>query len=380
MIFRKCQISSALLAAWMLTAFAVAQTPMGTAFTYQGSLQSPPGNPVTDTCNFRFGLWNAASGGSQRGTSPQSVTGVSVEDGLFTAEIDFGTSAFDGDARWLQIEVACPAGAAFTLLAPRVELTPAPYALRALNGVGPPNALNVTAIGDVGIATANPQQELQVGQTSGNVAVRLGTFGAGDWDLVRSVGSGFASGSFGIQRVGAASPSFVMDASGRIGVGTISPAAKLHLAGTPGTDGIMFPDGTVQTTAASASAAGECCSDLSARYEHAFLLTSNSVSGGNGVQLAPAPPAGTVRYVTGIVVRNRSSATPTGAVLLYVRDPILGPPVVGTTETLRISDGESFSSGGGAPILFLSAPNALYARYEGTAPSAHVTVTGYEYP
>lgn len=36
---------------------------------------------------------------------------------------------------------------------------------------------------------------------------------------------------------------------GHVGVGTTAPAAKLHIAGTAGVDGIMFPDGTLQTTA-----------------------------------------------------------------------------------------------------------------------------------
>jgi len=39
--------------------------------------------------------------------------------------------------------------------------------------------------------------------------------------------------------------------SGNVGIGTTSPPqAKLHIGGTAGTDGIMFPDGTLQTTAA----------------------------------------------------------------------------------------------------------------------------------
>ena len=36
---------------------------------------------------------------------------------------------------------------------------------------------------------------------------------------------------------------------GNVGIGTTEPGAKLHVGGTPGTDGIMFPDGTLQTTA-----------------------------------------------------------------------------------------------------------------------------------
>jgi hypothetical protein len=37
--------------------------------------------------------------------------------------------------------------------------------------------------------------------------------------------------------------------SGQLGVGTSAPTAMLHIGGVPGTDGIRFPDGTLQTTA-----------------------------------------------------------------------------------------------------------------------------------
>ncbi|MCP3999304.1 MAG: hypothetical protein GY727_00105, partial [Gammaproteobacteria bacterium] len=39
--------------------------------------------------------------------------------------------------------------------------------------------------------------------------------------------------------------------TGNVGVGTSTPGAKLHVGGISGADGIMFPDGTLQTTAAS---------------------------------------------------------------------------------------------------------------------------------
>jgi hypothetical protein len=42
---------------------------------------------------------------------------------------------------------------------------------------------------------------------------------------------------------------------GSLGIGTTAPTAKLHVAGTAGTDGIKFPDGTLQTTAAGTGAA-----------------------------------------------------------------------------------------------------------------------------
>jgi hypothetical protein len=37
---------------------------------------------------------------------------------------------------------------------------------------------------------------------------------------------------------------------GNVGIGTAAPGAKLEIAGTPGVDGIKFPDGSVQTTSA----------------------------------------------------------------------------------------------------------------------------------
>lgn len=42
----------------------------------------------------------------------------------------------------------------------------------------------------------------------------------------------------------------LIDSYGKVGIGTTTPGAKLHVNGTPGVDGIMFPDGSLQTTAA----------------------------------------------------------------------------------------------------------------------------------
>ena len=97
---------------------------IGTAFTYQGSLEKPAGTPLTDTCDFRFGLWDAAAGGSQVGASPQTIADVGVDGGVFTVAIDFGSAALDGSARWLAVEVQCSGDPAFAVLSPRVELTP----------------------------------------------------------------------------------------------------------------------------------------------------------------------------------------------------------------------------------------------------------------
>lgn len=113
------------------------QAALGTGFTYQGQLKDGSGNPISKTCDFQFTLWDALTGGTQVGAvSP--VTGVSVTNGLFSVVVngggEFGEAAFTGQARWLEIGVKCGGDAAFTTLAPRQALTPAPYALTLRSG------------------------------------------------------------------------------------------------------------------------------------------------------------------------------------------------------------------------------------------------------
>jgi hypothetical protein len=101
---------------------------MGTAFTYQGQLRKS-GAPVNGLCDFQFSLHSAASGGIQIGPT-QTKSNIQVTNGLFTIpDLDFGSGAFNGEARWLAIAVQCPGDSGYTALSPRQALTPAPYAL-----------------------------------------------------------------------------------------------------------------------------------------------------------------------------------------------------------------------------------------------------------
>jgi len=68
-----------------------------------------------------------------------------------------------------------------------------------------------------------------------------------------SVGQSKAGGL--ILNTGGAVNGLIVD-QGNVGIGTTDPGAKLHIDGTPGTDGIMFPDGTLQTTADSGAVDG----------------------------------------------------------------------------------------------------------------------------
>jgi pectin methylesterase-like acyl-CoA thioesterase len=103
-----------------------------TAFTYQGSLKQA-GSAVNSTCDFKFGLWNAQSLGTQVGLT-QTLTST-VSGGLFSVKLNgssqFGATPFDGSSRWLATAVRCPAGSgSYTSLTPQ-ELNAAPYALSA---------------------------------------------------------------------------------------------------------------------------------------------------------------------------------------------------------------------------------------------------------
>ncbi|MFN3975082.1 MAG: hypothetical protein ACK4K2_07430, partial [Dehalococcoidia bacterium] len=65
------------------------------------------------------------------------VNNLAVANGLFTALLDFGMAPFNGEGRWLEVGVRCPAGSGgFTVLTPRQGLTAVPYALWAASGAG----------------------------------------------------------------------------------------------------------------------------------------------------------------------------------------------------------------------------------------------------
>ena len=101
--------------------------PVGPAVTYQGALKDN-GAPFNGTVSMEFRLYDAQAGGMLIGT--QSIPTVTCTNGLFTVQLNdanqFGSSAFNGDARWLEIWVNG------IMLTPRQPLTTAPYAQYAL--------------------------------------------------------------------------------------------------------------------------------------------------------------------------------------------------------------------------------------------------------
>lgn len=144
-----------------------AQTPLGTGFTYQGQLKQG-GVPLNGTVDLEFSLWDAETLGNRVG-SVVAVSNVNVVNGLFQVGLDFGAAAFDGDARWLQIDVRSPAWDGvgteppFTALSPRQAITPTPYAL-ALPGLRTTPSGNPGLVADSrNIIGGHPENQLGSG-------------------------------------------------------------------------------------------------------------------------------------------------------------------------------------------------------------------------
>ena len=116
----------------------------GTAFTYQGQL-TENGGPARGTYDLRFTLHDLPAGGSVlRG--PVTFSPTVVNEGLFSVNLDFGSGIFTGAERWLEMAVRTNGGDAFIVLAPRQQISAAPYAMTAGELTGTVAAGQLTGI------------------------------------------------------------------------------------------------------------------------------------------------------------------------------------------------------------------------------------------
>jgi len=170
--------------------FSFAEVPC--KINYQGRLIKD-GVPVNGTVNMEFKLYDQPTGGNLKKTI--TLSSVSVYNGLFRAVLDLeGIDWTAGQTIYLEVK------AGTDVLSPREEIYAYPYAIntRFLEGK------------------------------------------AKDYFINTSVDTQRKDGGLNIM--------------GNVGIGTTSPGAKLHIAGIAGADGIMFPDGSLQTTAGAGGA------------------------------------------------------------------------------------------------------------------------------
>lgn len=210
--------------------------PLGTAFTYQGQLKNS-GAVVNSPTDMQFSLWNdpVLSAPANQVGSTITQTNVTVNNGLFTTNIDFGVGPYTSDqGLWLQIAVRNPAGSGmYQPMGARQKLAPAPFSLAT-------RGLDVDAGGNASIDGA-----LSIGGTLGvggriesrgasGVGGGMGMSDSGSPTTFRSyIGRDIDSTTFtGIFSAAVPGWTFVAKDDGNIGIGTINPPAKLSIAST----------------------------------------------------------------------------------------------------------------------------------------------------
>ncbi len=181
--------------------------------SYQGVLTDGSGILVTDGAYLlRFNIYDAGTGGNLLWTETQTVSVVSGRFDVILGSVNPLSLPFD-DVYWLSLQVS--GGAELT---PRVELTATPYALRARQVDD--NSVNGAAIADG--ATVRSVNGLTDDITVvGGTNTTVTTFG--DTLIVSSTGAQ-ADADWMLNGM-----NMYAIAAGLVGIGTSSPAAKLHI-------------------------------------------------------------------------------------------------------------------------------------------------------
>jgi|GEM_PF-666548 len=191
-------------------ALAVNTFAQSSSFNYQGRL-TEAGQGANGTYQFTFKLYDGAASGSQVGSTLVDVP-VTVTNGIFSVDLDFGAAAFAGGDRFLDVSVRKTAGDPLVALTPRQKVGSAPYATRA--------------------SVANSADSFS-GSLAGDVT------GSQAGTVVNSVGGQSAANIAG----------GVQAANNATSANTVNTLVKRDAAGKVAVGGVTFGDGTTLTTA-----------------------------------------------------------------------------------------------------------------------------------
>ncbi len=116
-----------------------------TAFNFQGRLNDGS-NPANGRYDLQFKLFNAITGGNQVGTTLDRPNLLLIN-GVFSTSLDFGSAAFSGGDRFIEISLrpSIPANVApnaFVILGARQQIMSVPYSVKSLNATNADNAAN----------------------------------------------------------------------------------------------------------------------------------------------------------------------------------------------------------------------------------------------
>jgi len=150
----------------LISGLSTAQTALAqtTVFAHQGKLEFD-GVPANGDYDFQFKLFDAPVDGAQKGSTLDHLN-ITVTNGAYTVNLDFGAAVFNGADRFIEVGVR-PAGiGSYSILTPRQFVTSTPYSIRSHRATTA-NGLSAACAGCV---TSSQIQSVQGSQLTGNVA------------------------------------------------------------------------------------------------------------------------------------------------------------------------------------------------------------------
>ena len=208
--------------------------PPSTAFTYQGAL-ADNGTPTNGPTSMSFKLWDAAAGGSQVGSTINSV--INVDNGVFSESLDFGAASYAANqALWLEILVE---GQSLG----RTPMSATPYSLSTRGIEVTENGLVTFRSSGSNWATSAFVREdstagyMQYLKNNGGTGVSIGMNDVNDhlWSIgTNRSGNGLGNGQFYIYDSASTTDTTVFTVqrgTGNVGIGTTTPRTKLEVDG-----------------------------------------------------------------------------------------------------------------------------------------------------
>ncbi len=222
-----------------------AAAPVPSRTSYQGRLEVD-GQPLTGDGDFKFALLCGTSsawsndGTSTNGSEPTAALTLAVDEGLFSVQLGDAalgmpplTAALLGVCASPQLRVWVDTGAGFEQLADQ-PLASAPFALAAESAAGAQGlfvvdtdefgGIQITGGGALAVTNAGGSTEAYISGEAGEIGCNTIRFADGS-TLTTATGAGGADGDWIVS-----GNDMSAGVSGNVGIGTSTPAAKLHLS------------------------------------------------------------------------------------------------------------------------------------------------------
>ncbi|HZM86924.1 MAG TPA: tail fiber domain-containing protein [Blastocatellia bacterium] len=195
-----------------------------TLFAYQGKLEFD-GAPANGNYDFQFKLFDAAVDGIQQGSTLEQLN-ITVTNGAYTVNLDFGAAVFSGADRFLEVSVRPAGGSNYSTLTPRQQVTSTPYTIRSLVST---TADGLTAA-CANCVTSGQIQSVQGAQVTGSVSgsqisgtIPVGSVPAGSGSYIQNTLSQQPGSNFNIAGNGTA--------AGTLSANIVNATTQYNLAG-----------------------------------------------------------------------------------------------------------------------------------------------------